>query len=188
MRRRTSKILAIAQYVFLLAGVGALGYYAVSTIGAHSFQAREAQKFDAEVQAIAPAAASVKISPAAHRQVKTPPRRAISRPPLRVKQGEVLGRLEIPRIGLWVMVVEGVDNHDLKQAAGHIPGTALPWQNGNVGIAAHRDTYFRPLEGLRENDTIQLRTLDGSYRYRVVSMTVVQPDDVQVLRPTKRTP
>ena len=84
------------------------------------------------------------------------------------------------------MVVEGVDERDLKRAAGHIPGTALPGETGNIGIAAHRDTFFRPLRFIEKSDAITLRTLHGTYRYRVVSTKVVAPDDVQVLYPTGR--
>ncbi len=98
----------------------------------------------------------------------------------------MVGKLEIPRLGLSVMVVEGVGSDDLKRAAGHIPGTAFPGQSGNVAIAGHRDTFFRPLRLIRANDTITLRTLHGAYRYRVVSTKIVSPDDVEVLNPVGR--
>ena len=101
-------------------------------------------------------------------------------------RGDLVGRLDIPRIGISVMVVEGVDGGDLRRAAGHIPGTALPGEAGNVGIAAHRDTFFRPLRAIQRNDTITVSTLQGVYRYRVVSMKVVGPEDIQVLYPTGR--
>jgi len=84
------------------------------------------------------------------------------------------------------MVVEGVDDSDLKRAVGHIPRTALPGDSGNVGIAGHRDTFFRPLRSIERDDTITVRTLHGAYRYRVVSMNVVRPEDIQVLYPTGR--
>jgi sortase A len=84
------------------------------------------------------------------------------------------------------MVVEGVDGGDLKYAAGHIPGTALPGEPGNVGIAAHRDTFFRPLRSIRRDDAITLSTLHGTYPYRVVSTDVVRPQDVEVLHPGPR--
>jgi sortase A len=84
------------------------------------------------------------------------------------------------------MVVEGVDDNDLKRAVGHIPGTALPGESGNVGIAGHRDTFFRPLRSIQLDDTITVSTLQGSSRYRVVSTNVVRPEDIQVLYPTGR--
>lgn len=96
----------------------------------------------------------------------------------------LIGRIEVARIGLSVVVAEGVTSKTLRKAAGHIPGTALPGQGGNVGIAGHRDTFFRPLEGIRINDLVVLTTRAGEYRYRVVFSEVVTPNDVAVLDPT----
>ena len=95
--------------------------------------------------------------------------------------GSPLGRIEINRIGLGVMILEGTDDRTLRRAVGHIPGTALPGRSGNVAIAGHRDTFFRPLRNLRKDDEITLATLNGSYHYRVDSTQVVEPEDTQVL-------
>jgi sortase A len=97
--------------------------------------------------------------------------------------GELIGRMEIPRLSLSVVVLEGTGRPALRRAAGHIAGTGLPGQPGNVGIAAHRDTYFRPLQKIQRDDIITLTTLRGEYRYRVVSTKVVSPYDVAVLNP-----
>ena len=94
----------------------------------------------------------------------------------------LVGRIEIPRLGVSVMVMEGTDTGTLGHAAGHIAGTVLPGQQGNVGISAHRDTFFRPLRNVRQNDTIKVITLAGEYRYRVVSTQVVNPSNVGVLK------
>ena len=99
----------------------------------------------------------------------------------RVSHGDVLGRLTIPRLNLSVMVFEGDDAVILKQGAGHIPGTTLPQQMGNFGIAAHRDTYFRPLRLIRPNDLIEFTTPEGVSRYSVTDTKIVRPSDVQVL-------
>jgi len=96
----------------------------------------------------------------------------------------LIGRIEIPRLGLSVIVMEGTSRTTLRRAAGHISGTALPGQAGNTGISGHRDTFFRPLQNIRQNDIITLTTLLGQYRYRVVSMMVVSRYDVEVLDPT----
>jgi len=93
----------------------------------------------------------------------------------------LIGRLEIPRLGLSVMLMEGDDANTLRRAVGHIPGTALPGQPGNAALSGHRDTFFRPLRNIRENDLILVTTLHGAYRYRVVSTRIVAPDDVAVL-------
>ena len=94
----------------------------------------------------------------------------------------LLGRMEIPRLGVSVIVAEGTDERTLRRAGGHIAGTSFPGQRGNVGIAGHRDTLFRPLRNIRQNDVITLTTLGGEYRYRVMSTEIVNPDDVTVLQ------
>jgi sortase A len=93
----------------------------------------------------------------------------------------VIGRLQIPRLKLSVMVREGADERTLSRAVGHIPGTALPGRLGNVGLAGHRDTFFRALRNIREDDAIEFETTQGMYRYVVKSTTIVGPRDVSVL-------
>lgn len=95
--------------------------------------------------------------------------------------GTVLGRIEISTIGLSAIILEGTDARTLRRAVGHIPGTPLPGQQGNVAITGHRDTFFRPLLNIRKDDEIRLTTLSGSYRYLVDSIKVVDPEDMQVL-------
>jgi len=87
----------------------------------------------------------------------------------------------IERIGLAAMIMEGIDDRTLRRAVGHFPGTALPGQQGNVAVAGHRDTFFRALRHIRKNDEITLTTLTGSYRYRVDSTEVVEPEAIEVL-------
>lgn len=94
---------------------------------------------------------------------------------------EVIGRLAIPRLHLSAVVLEGDDDAALRFGAGHVPGTPLPAQPGNVGIAAHRDTVFHRLRNIAIKDVIQLTTRDGSYHYRVVSTEIVRPEDTGVL-------
>ncbi len=93
----------------------------------------------------------------------------------------LVGRITIPRLGLSVLIAEGADGATLSRAVGHLPGTALPGQSGNVVLSGHRDTYFRPLRKIEREDVITVSTLAGEYRYRVVSTKVVSPTDVSVL-------
>jgi sortase A len=95
----------------------------------------------------------------------------------------LIGRVEIPRLELTAMVMEGTAHTTLRRAVGHIAGTALPGQTGNVGISGHRDTFFRPLRKIRLGDTIALSTRNGAFHYRVVSTKIVRPSDVSVLAP-----
>ena len=98
-----------------------------------------------------------------------------------LRRGDVIGELEIPRLHLSVVVFEGDDAGILRLGAGHIPDTALPPGSGNIGIAAHRDTYFRPLRQVRVNDVIAMKTPAGESRYAVTETKIVQPTDIGVL-------
>lgn len=95
-----------------------------------------------------------------------------------------IGRLEIPRLQVSVIVTEGDDDATLARAAGHIPGTALPWDQGNSVIAGHRDTFFRPLMNVRIGDDIRVTTVRGTFDYTVMSTEIVQPDDLSAIAPT----
>ena len=169
--KRAAWWMHLVQRGFTMVGILSLGYCLVVFLNVKFYQTRTARNFENEL-------------PLTGRTTTTPPgpTASVDYPP----EGGVVGRLEIPRLGVSVMVVEGVEDSDLKRAAGHIPGTALPGEPGNVGIAAHRDTFFRPLRSIHRNDTITVSTLQGAYRYRVVSAKVVAPEDVQVLYPTGR--
>ena len=109
------------------------------------------------------------------------PRTLVIVPP---RPGQPMGRIEIPRLHLSVMVLEGATPRILRAAAGHIRGTAFPGTTGNTSIAAHRDTFFRPLRELRRNDEILITTSYGTFRYVVNSIEIVDPGDVQVLHQT----
>ena len=86
------------------------------------------------------------------------------------------------------MILVGDDGKALRLGVGHIAGSALPGEQGNVVLAGHRDTFFRPLRKIRKGDEIRVMTLNGRYRYLVESIQVVSPNDVAVLdnsiRPT----
>ena len=93
----------------------------------------------------------------------------------------LVARLEIPRLGLSVLVGEGVELRTLRAGLGHVPGTSWPGQRGNVAIAGHRDTFFRPLRKIEKCDEISLDTPASTYNYRVTSFEVVDPRDVNEL-------
>lgn len=93
----------------------------------------------------------------------------------------LIGRLQIPRLGVSAMVREGASEGTLSRAVGHIPGTALPGRNGNVALAGHRDTFFRALRNIRKHDAIEVETSQGTFRYVVESTKIVGPRDVEVL-------
>jgi sortase A len=103
----------------------------------------------------------------------------------RLKTGEIIGRVDIPRLKLSAAVAEGDDEKTLRTAVGHLPDTPLPWQrSGNVAFAAHRDGLFRPLEKIELKDEVRIVTPRGDYHYRVTKKHIVDPNDVWVLAPT----
>jgi sortase A len=101
------------------------------------------------------------------------------------QEGTPLGQLGIRAIGLEVVILEGNEDETLRRSVGHIPGTAMPGEGGNIGIAGHRDTFFRPLRNIEINDEITLTTLKAMHRYRVASTQVVEPENVGVLDDSK---
>ena len=95
--------------------------------------------------------------------------------------GSVIGRLEIPALGLTVPVMSDYDPASLKRGVGHIQGTAMPGGLGTLGLAGHRDTFFRPLQHIAHSMDIRVTDASGTYHYLVDSTEVVTPDQVQVL-------
>jgi sortase A len=89
--------------------------------------------------------------------------------------------LTVPRFNIRVPVVEGTDEFALNRGVGWIAGTARPGERGNVGIAGHRDGFFRALKDIGKGDEIGIETLDGFSRYRVDQIQIVTPNDVWVL-------
>jgi sortase A len=102
--------------------------------------------------------------------------------------GAPLAIIQIPRMKLDMVVVEGVGVSDLTKGPGHYRGTAYPWEeHGRVAIAGHRTTYLHPfwsLDTLRRGDLVRLVTEFGKFDYRVTGSRVVLPGDISVLNPT----
>jgi sortase A len=98
----------------------------------------------------------------------------------------VVGRIEIPRLAVSAMVLDGVDDVTLRRAVGRVPGTGKPGKPGNIVLAGHRDTFFAPLRGIRKKDEVYLETTTGAkYRYVVESTKVVGPRETSVLASSK---
>jgi sortase A len=95
-----------------------------------------------------------------------------------------LAILRIPSIELEVPVLAGTDELALNRGVGHIEGTPRPGQTGNVGIAGHRDGFFRVLKDISAGDALEVESLSGIDHYTIESITIVSPDRVDVLAPT----
>lgn len=95
----------------------------------------------------------------------------------------LLAILRIPRAHLEVPVLEGTSALSLNRGVGHISGTAKPGQEGNTGIAGHRDGSFRLLRFVGVGDSIELEGPDRIFTYHVNQLRIVNPGDVEVLNP-----
>lgn len=171
-----------ATWCLFVLATGLLGYVGYTELDAKIFQMYESHKLDQEVKAARAVSAAPAPDPPPHLALFIPaslPSDETAQPG--TATGEVVGRIEIPRVNLSVMVMEGTQGKTLRRGAGHISGTALPGQMGNVGIAGHRDTFFRPLREVRKGDQITLTTIAATYTYTVDSISIVDPSNVGVL-------
>jgi len=146
-----------AYYFFLTCAILALGYSTYVVVDARTYQAIEESRLS-------------NMRPTQRVHV--------------VAEGDVIGEMDIPRIGLKTIVAQGDSSKVLRRAVGHLRETPLPGEPGNVALAGHRDGFFRPLRNIRLGDAISLNTLDGEFVYQVESTEVVLPSDVQVLQPS----
>jgi sortase A len=187
-RRRHARV--YFEFLFLVAGLVAIDYYIWVSARATLSQAYDHWSFAQQLQGRAVSIDGfvrheIDALLARSKQPVATPRVAQRRPapvpPPAPEPLSVIGKLEIPRLKMSLMVREGVTDEALGSSVGHVPSTALPGRAGNVALAAHRDTFFRPLRNIRKGDVITVQTLTGSYRYAVNSIQIVWPSDTQVL-------
>jgi sortase A len=147
----------LAEWMLLGFGIGCLGTYVYETVEARRFQAEQTAAFerDARLRAM----------------------------PSVIRQGSLVGMLDVPRLQLSTPVIQGDDTGILKRAVGHLPDTPMPWERGNSAVAGHRDGLFRPLKNVKIGDEIRFRTTRREFRYRVTRTAIVKPDDLSVLAP-----
>ena len=167
----TDRVMRAGERLLFAVGLAALAWFATGQIHA----AREQTALSRELEAARAAAAASAV----------PSTTAPETPPVLATRA-LIGRIEVPRLRLSALAREGVDVRTLRGSAGHVPGTALPGEPGNAAFAAHRDTFFRPLAGIRKDDTVLVTTPDGVHRYRVFATRIVAPSDVSVLRSGQR--
>jgi sortase A len=161
MRRRVRLDLILAIIGLLL-----LGYVGETLLESHVRQAIGERRLEQAWSA-----------PAAARAVKATAPKPSS--------GDLLGRLEIPRLGMSALIAEGDSEATLRTSIGHLSQTPLPGQSGNVVLAAHRDTIFRGLRQIELGDRITIHSWEGQTDYEVTAKHVVGPEDVSVLAPSE---
>jgi sortase A len=161
---RSQRFMRWARRIFLISGILMLFYVSITLIGSRIYQKYAVLTLEKQIDA--------------EEQHKTwLPGKALN-------EGDVLGRIVIPRIGLSVAVLQGTSSKTLRLGVGHIDGTALPGEPGNIGIAGHRDTFFRALKDIHSDDVIQLQTVSSVTRYAVDWIQVTAPNDGGILAST----
>jgi sortase A len=152
----------VCSGVLLAAGFMLLGYCGMSWIDSRIQQIKGNMELDRLLRH--PPAAAVRVPEPAH--------------------GDLIGRVSIPRLGMSDVVFEGTDEQVLHRGVGHLPGSALPGQPGNVVLAGHRDSFFRDLRNIRKGDLVDVTTESGTRSYAVESTEVVNPTEIAVEAPT----
>jgi sortase A len=99
-------------------------------------------------------------------------------------EGSPVGEIVIPKVGLSAAILEGTEPTTLRRAVGHVFGTPEPGETGNICLAGHRDTFFRPLKQISPGDEVELRFPGGTSRYRIAEIETVDPHNLRVLEPT----
>jgi sortase A len=181
---RRRRILRTVEICLWIVAVASIGYCSVAYAGAAVHQYRK----KALLKEMRTASSAAVASPALAAYAESSRTLALSSTSTGNALGYgVLGVVEIPRLGISSVVEEGVDSSTLWEAVGHIPGTAMPGQNGNSALAAHRDTYFRGLGDVEAGDLIVFRSPTANFRYRVESIKIVEADAIDAL-PESSTP
>lgn len=164
------------ERLLLLIGLVCLGTVAYAYFDARLTEREESRRLDEAI------AAQKETKPAA----ETDSFASFETAPPKLEEGALVGRIEIPRVGVSSIVLEGVGSRTLRRGVGHIPGTDFPFQKGNVGLAGHRDSFFRALKDIGKNDIITLTTPEGIFNYQVEWTRIVKPQDTDVLADADR--
>ena len=186
------KLLRVVQWLLIGAGVVLLGIWAGFRIHASAGRDADLRRFAEAREAARSATPSPSSRPARQLPNELPvdttlwdeKRIAEYRESLEHDLGPPLAVLRIPTIDLEVAVLAGTGDLVLNRGVGHIEGTAEPGAAGNVGIAGHRDGYFRGLKDVSAGDVLELETLEGTLTYEITETLIVDPPDVWVLAPT----
>jgi sortase A len=184
--------LRAVEGVLLVVGAGLMSVWLGHEREARAFQQSAASAFESATRtppSTSPAVARAPEHPSRRTRPRADEQRGSDRPvpaaTSRRSVPPVIGRLEIPRLGISAMVAEGMDPGVLALAVGHVPATALPGRAGNCALAGHRDSFLRGLGNVRRNDLVRFTTLDGTHTYRVAWGEVVDPSRTDVLAATK---
>jgi len=176
---RALLILRWAQGLFLVGGLLAAGYCGLALLDSSLFEYYHARSFEMALSQRTPQTPSPRSADsAASRSVGE------GMTPIAARDKFPLGKIEIGRLGIEALILEGTNERSLRRAIGHLSGTSLPGEKGNVVLAGHRDTFLRSLRKIQKGDEIGITTLAGLYQYRVDDIKIVGPNDTYVIAPS----
>jgi sortase A len=164
------------ERLLVVAGSAMLVWYALAVADVHLAQMAARRSLEAVSSPVAPASA-----PEPERVPDAPAVPPVTSLP---GTGDPIAEIVVPRVQMSAIVLHGSDARTLRRGPGHLEQTALPGEPGNVVIAGHRDSFFRPLRDVVVGDDIFLRTPHARFQYRVTSTRVVKPRDMSVVEPT----
>jgi sortase A len=166
----------VMSLALVVIGVVLLGYVAGQYWGMYRSQKNLEAEWQRQATTVSVPEASSAAVPG-----KTPD--SVSAQP-EVSPDRILTRLEIPKIQMDAIVVEGASRRELSEGPGHMKETAQPGETGNAVITAHRDTFFRHIYELNKGDQIQVRRRGRTFTYEVTGKRIVMPEDISVIKPT----
>lgn len=199
--KRSSRFLRLVEITLCIAGVSLLGFVLGESLLRWDYQAQQERALErgpaVSVPPVKPAIVTPPEKPAVARAAPHPAplpegerglvEAEAPAPKIRKKRAAsapdptAYGRIEIPRLGVKAVVKEGADERTLARAVGLVRGSARPGELGNMVLAGHRDTFFRPLRNIKVNDRIRMVVPPNTYEYEVQSLRVVAPEETSVL-------
>jgi len=197
--KRSSRLLRLVEITLCIAGVSLLGVVLGETLLRWDYQAQQERALERgpAVSVVQPEKPAIVTPPEKHEVASAAPHPGplpeeesgpAEAPPRKIEKKRVartadtaFGRIEIPRLGVKAIVKEGDDERTLARAVGLVRGSAHPGERGNIVLAGHRDTFFRPLRDIKVNDRIRMIVPPNTYEYKVKSLLVVGPEQTSVL-------
>ena len=187
----TAKLFKTGEIVSYAAGVALTGFFLVQIAqgeverrsGLEQFEQLASVDFaDPEAAAAAPAFDNTAGNP--DTTLWAPGRVADYEASLKAELPPVIGVLEVPSVGLEVPVYPTDSELAMDRGAGVIDGMAYPHEAGNIGIAGHRDGYFRVLKDVKVGDTLRLQTFEGPKQFKIDNVQIVEITDTHLLQDT----
>lgn len=183
MVRRSSPVVRVAERILLTLGLILVGFYVLARVHGVVTLHAAMRSFEESRASEGTNSSAGKSVSAIDYSLWSPARIKAYKESLGRRSNPPMAVLRIPKLHIVAPVLDGTDDLTLNAGVGRIPGTARPGQAGNIGIAGHRDGFFRALKDIAKGDKIELVTASKTDIYLVDKVYIAQPNDVNILRP-----